>query len=421
MNRERPTRVVVTNVFGDSNRGDVALFCEVLMSIQSAFPDAEIHAIARESDELSRLAVLTIGRHVSFHRQISNVSGRKGYSKLVEYLKRHFWIFAAAVLGAWIIPDHREDERVLAKTLKKCHLAVSCAGGFLEDSNRSYFTNLLQMQIVHAYRIPLVLAPQSIGPIGSPVGRLFVASILCGAKAVFVREAYSYRFVRSRLSRQWWKPIEVQLSVDLALLSRAVDRLMANRSDPGSEQDKTLPTTKTVGLTVVNWSFPSARDADSARVNYLTQMAGFAKELIRMGYRVRLIVQVDADLDVTMSVSREVGIVSKEQMVLPLPETISSISECDYFFGSRFHSCVFALTLGIPFFAISYLPKTKGIMDTLGLDDLSVPIERTDSSLLMSKFGRLVHDEAVIRDRLEGALAIAKELNEFDIFLASYA
>ena len=46
-----------------------------------------------------------------------------------------------------------------------------------------------------------------------------------------------------------------------------------------------------------------------------------------------------------------------------------------YFVGTRMHSNIFALSMGVPVLAIGYLPKTSGLMEQLGLGEWTVPID----------------------------------------------
>jgi colanic acid/amylovoran biosynthesis protein len=67
------------------------------------------------------------------------------------------------------------------------------------------------------------------------------------------------------------------------------------------------------------------------------------------------------------------------------------ISELDVFVGARMHSCIAALSQGIPTVAISYSHKSVGIMESLGLCENSIPIsDATDTHLkaLISKLKR---------------------------------
>lgn len=52
--------------------------------------------------------------------------------------------------------------------------------------------------------------------------------------------------------------------------------------------------------------------------------------------------------------------------------TVNPLYECDYLIGTRFHSIVFALQIGVPFIAILYDDKVKRVLEDNDLLDLSV-------------------------------------------------
>ncbi|KVE75558.1 hypothetical protein WI98_12405 [Burkholderia vietnamiensis] len=87
-----------------------------------------------------------------------------------------------------------------------------------------------------------------------------------------------------------------------------------------------------------------------------------------LGVRIVIVNQVAADLPVGREIeSRCSGIVILDQKDRPVSDVRSIIAGASVFLGSRFHSCIFGLLAGRPLVALSYLPKTSGIMSDLGL------------------------------------------------------
>jgi colanic acid/amylovoran biosynthesis protein len=71
-----------------------------------------------------------------------------------------------------------------------------------------------------------------------------------------------------------------------------------------------------------------------------------------------------------------------------------------WFVGTRMHSNIFALSMGVPTLAIGYLPKTVGLMETIGLEEWTLPIETLTAYQLEEAFARLVAREQEVRGRL---------------------
>jgi colanic acid/amylovoran biosynthesis protein len=45
------------------------------------------------------------------------------------------------------------------------------------------------------------------------------------------------------------------------------------------------------------------------------------------------------------------------------------IGQCDFFIGSRMHSCIAALSQGVPCVGIAYSRKFRGVFETVGMGD----------------------------------------------------
>ena len=73
-------------------------------------------------------------------------------------------------------------------------------------------------------------------------------------------------------------------------------------------------------------------------------------------------------------------------------------SRCDMFIGTRMHSNIFALAGGVPTIAISYLHKTTGIMEDLGLSDWVIAIEEFTSERAIEMTMRILEQKALTRE-----------------------
>ena len=62
----------------------------------------------------------------------------------------------------------------------------------------------------------------------------------------------------------------------------------------------------------------------------------------------------------------------------------------DYMVGTRFHSVIFSLNVGVPAIAIAYGGnKGKGIMNVLGNDDFSIDMDKVHDNNLINMFDEL--------------------------------
>jgi len=82
------------------------------------------------------------------------------------------------------------------------------------------------------------------------------------------------------------------------------------------------------------------------------------------------------------------------------------------FVGTRMHSNIYALSMCVPTLAVSYQPKTAGIMAQLGLADFVVPIEDMDFRRLRATFELLIDRQDQIRDSLRKRLPDIRQAAE---------
>jgi colanic acid/amylovoran biosynthesis protein len=165
----------------------------------------------------------------------------------------------------------------------------------------------------------------------------------------------------------------------------------------------------TVGVTVRRWFREDLRQA-----HYEALMATFVDWLARdRGCRVVFVPQVtwtaadDDDREVTKRVANRVSdrrrlILVQEELDAPALQQLCG--QMNLFVGTRLHSCLFALSMGVPALAIGYQPKGAAIMETLGLGDHVVPIEALTREVLVGAFDRLASRADDVRGHLDRIL-----------------
>ncbi|HDR8933746.1 MULTISPECIES: polysaccharide pyruvyl transferase family protein [Burkholderia] len=353
------SHVVVANVFGAVNKGDAALIEVCIDEILEAYPNAEISGIAYQpTTQRAHLPRVTwherLGNCVSdsiWRRRLCNVV-RQGITICYVFLRRP-WLLGRLIPG---------EQRRAIDALGNADIVVSCPGGYLEDSNPSYYANLIQIWAAAKFGAIVVLAPQSVGPIRSRRGRWFAAKILAKASLICVRESESYHFVVEELALP---AARVARTGDLAFWhAPAAAATSAMRAELGLAQNEPY-----IAVSVIQWAFPLATDQAQAKERYVRNICELLHLLYdTLGVRIVIVNQVAADLPVGREIeSRCSGIAILDQKDRPVSDVRSIIAGASVFLGSRFHSCIFGLLAGRPLVALSYLPKTSGIMSDLGL------------------------------------------------------
>ncbi|KWF12764.1 hypothetical protein WT55_05715 [Burkholderia pseudomultivorans] len=125
-----------------------------------------------------------------------------------------------------------------------------------------------------------------------------------------------------------------------------------------------------IAVSVIEWAFPLASDQAEAKDRYVRKVCDLLGILHQtLGVRIIVVNQVAADLPVGRQIAAQCpDFVILDQKDRPVSDVRGIIAGSAVFLGSRFHSCIFGLLAGRPLVALSYLPKTSGIMTDLGLN-----------------------------------------------------
>ena len=360
--KTRPRRIVVVNVFGSSNRGDAALI-EALVEIikgSSETPPALEGIAFRPEEERPHLP------EVVWHERLGNSRSPRKFVRRFQNCWFMLAVLVYAVTGLkWLARVMGLPSVQIASidAIRMADLVISCPGGYLEDSNPSFLSACVPLLLTRLYGKDLILAPQSVGPVRARILQRFVAFALGDVRAICVRESASRTFVLDDLEIPAGR---VHSTPDLALTHEASNKAAGAQALArlGFQAGDAF-----LGCTVVDWNFPLAENGPAARERYIEQFAAMLQRLHdRHGLKALIFNQVKSDLGVARRVREKLGdwvVVDEEERDVPTIKAMIGASRA--FVGSRFHSCIFALTEGVPIVSIAYLPKSTGIMEDLGL------------------------------------------------------
>jgi colanic acid/amylovoran biosynthesis protein len=344
-------KITVTNVFGPLNRGDHELFETLLRYLDK--PGVNISAVARDPE--------LCAEHfpgVSFYEQFGKytLGGRRE-----QVLRRAFYLLCA-LLSVWLrgfgslLP---KAQREGIEAIRNADLVIGCPGGFLEDSTPSLFPQLTQLLVAALMKKTIVLAPMSLGPIEAAFPKRVLKFILGRCDKIYVREVFSEKF-----------------AADLGASSIMSNDLAFLNLQPSAQ----LKPAKHITVTALRFSFPRAQDKQAAKALYVERLVQTLEHLSKTtGLPVKFIVQVAGDLEVIEQVKARLSVPSEIMYDATTPEAIKELFEESYcLLASRFHSAIFALSVACPVIALSYLPKTEGMLKLYNLSELNRPIDNFD-------------------------------------------
>jgi colanic acid/amylovoran biosynthesis protein len=87
----------------------------------------------------------------------------------------------------------------------------------------------------------------------------------------------------------------------------------------------------------------------------------------------------------------------------------SAYGQMDIFLGTRLHSCIFALSEGVPVVSIGYQYKSRGLFRLLDMEDQVIDIENVDTTNLSSLLTATWHRREDIRQHLAERLPLLKK------------
>ena len=308
------------------------------------------------------------------------------------------------------VPFRHKNPRAMAESvrqLSRCDLVLDFTGG---DSFSDIYgvkrlaRKLFHKQLVLATRTPLVLAPQTYGPLTHWVSPPWFRHVVNRATMVFARDDLSAEFLRGITKR------EVLVSTDVAVTLPWQKRLYE------------LPATSSrrIALNVSGLLWNGGYTGDNQfglATDYRAYCDQVVTNLLSAGHEVHLVSHVLAR---AWEQGEEDDVRAAKQVQADHPEAIlaptfaspveakSYISLMDTFIGSRMHATIAAFTSGVATVPVAYSRKFAGFFGNLGypvLVDLATESTREAVSATLSH----VADAARLRELAVPANAAAQE------------
>jgi colanic acid/amylovoran biosynthesis protein len=279
-------------------------------------------------------------------------------------------------------------------------VCVSAGGGYLyDDGSRTARLNaarrLLPLRAARRLGVPVVLFSQSIGPFRSALWRSIVGRELRHSRRVIVREELSLAVARGM-------GLSPELCDDVAFALEP--------GEPPAGAPEVRP--GTIGVTAMS-SLPGVDEAGHRR--YLEELqAGLIEAVGAAGRPVAVISQVSAhagddDVGVGTELCRRLVEAGLSAGFVDLgdagDEEVSAFyGRLDLVVASRLHSGILALCAGTPIVALSYLPKTDGVLARLGLDRWVLPAAGLRADPLAATLRAALADTAALRHEIQARL-----------------
>jgi colanic acid/amylovoran biosynthesis protein len=390
-------RVLILNTCSTLNRGDSAIVLGEIRLLQHCWPGVRI-ALTSKTPAVDEAFYGPLGVEV--------------LPPLTPALSSYAGLTAKLAGGARSCVDGRGKKRLLERVARS-DVVLSCGGGCFYSyrpffPGTTFWQNVVHVRLAALMRKPLVLLPQSFGPLKSAAARGAVRGLLNARPVVrvFAREAHSLQLLRQLVAPEWQR--RIALCPDMAFyLSAGTEPLVAPARPTHSAQP-------TLAMNLREWAFPeysSAAERHAGRERYLNALTCAGAWFIER-HRGRVIVMPQAlgpdpsedDRAICQAFVERVRARANEpalvQFVNPgtasLSDYLRLLSQVTLVVGTRLHACILAMLAGAPAISVGYQAKSQGTLAMLGLQDLNLDIAEVTTERLVSAMERVLADREAL-------------------------
>jgi colanic acid/amylovoran biosynthesis protein len=390
-------KILLSNNHSLLNAGDRALTEESVRLLRATWPTARLQLAFTDqsnTDELTRSDVSIVPTPLTL---VTQLQPNGNYQLLPRPERQHHMLaLLNAVRQARAHGHIAGPYREIVEPFLNADVVAACGGGYLYTPSVNdgifgwYNFTLLGCLIAVLLGKPLILLPQSIGPLKHVAHRATTRFVLQRARLVLVREQISMNLLR-----------ELGCSQRALIVPDLAFGMVANQQEPAHErlrQAGFAPNQRmNIGMTALNWIWQL--NNQTGQSDYETVMQTTIDTLTERGAQMVLFPQCcgpsQSEDDRQIHMRLKAAAKHPERVIVldgPLaPTTLQALyREMDYFIGTRMHSVIFALNEGVPTLAIGYLHKTRGMLAEAGLSEYGLELNSLNSTQILEHFDRLV-------------------------------
>jgi len=391
----------------------------------SALAESSILAIRRRWPE-ARVVLLASSREEGWHR-LCLPDGTVDLQKVpIRFCKNvllpcHYGVLFCYALMVRLLPFERVKRSLARRNatlqlLLDTRLFVDVTGG---DSfsdiygMRRFIMAFLVRMLPLMLKKDLVLFPQTYGPFKRAVTRAMARFVLKRAKRVYSRDQAGLDVVKDLLGRSAsQQALEFAPDVAFLLEPRKPRVLDVDGLDAVGDETSTIVGLNVSGL--IYYGGYSGGNEFGLKVEYKDLVDALVERLLQQGdVRILLVPHVipaggyrgdtENDLAACLDVQQRLSQRYPDRLFVARGdydqgEVKYVVGMCDFFVGTRMHSCVAALSQCIPAVGVAYSKKFKGVFATVGAEALVADMRSSDANEIL----RIV-EEAFASRRSMGA------------------
>jgi polysaccharide pyruvyl transferase WcaK-like protein len=303
-----------------------------------------------------------------------------------------------------------------AKDIATCDLVLDIGEG---DSFatiygfRRFFYYWLSKQRVLRGGVPLVLAPQTIGPFDDGLARWLARDVMRRCNRVYARDDLSFRFLG-----------------EMGLGSVAAEATDVAFALPFERQRHAPGAMVHVGLNVSGLLYSGGYTGNNQfglRCDYRAAMHSLVQSFLEMPdvqlHLVSHVLEPNRPVEDDLAAARELAAAFPRARLAPSflrpADAKGYIAGLDFFAGARMHACIAALSAGVPVVPMAYSRKFNGLFGTLGYRPLADCKALDTGAVVAAVLQGYGHREAMRAEVAKALGSVAQKLGQYAEFLAT--
>jgi colanic acid/amylovoran biosynthesis protein len=273
-------------------------------------------------------------------------------------------------------------------------------------------------------RKDLILFPQTYGPFRRAISRRMARCILKRSRKIYSRDQAGLTYVKGLLAGAGMDD-KIQFAPDVAFL---LDPRKPPQLELGDFEQVRTPQSVVVGLNIsglIYYGGYTGGNEFGLKVDYRALTGKIVDYLLAQEHTLIALVphviptggygpNVENDLSACLDVEDRFvkshpGRLFVARGRYDQGEVKSIIGLCDFFIGTRMHSCIAALSQCIPAVGLAYSKKFKGVFDTAGVGRLVLDMREVGEDEAMAAIDEMFRGRRATADYLRGQIPAVKQ------------
>lgn len=398
-------KILLVLVHSTQNAGDLALLSISIKLLKRYFPNAGFIISSNYPDERRYRQE----GYPVVASPLALVGKSYGYPAFLQVIRFALGCIYAILFktNLRIIPHKWE---ALFEAYENSDIVIAVPGNQIFSTGKlgwPFPATMLSLALAHYFKKPLFILPQSIGPLRRWWERQLFRLVYSRAQLIYLREKNSLELAHS-------------LGIPHNKTSYAPDPAFILEAEPKEDAQRLLkaygwdPNKPALGITVIA---PMGKSLDSKLIrNYYRTLEEVLPQFAS-AHQLQIVffcqVTGPTALEDDRIPSRVVynGVRSKHVNTIlieePLPPSMlkACYGEMQIFLASRLHSGIFSLGMKVPTLFIGYLPKTSGVLKSIGLEKYGLDLMNLSPEALLEILEQTWKEKEEIASALPGILA----------------